>query len=281
MKKNIRFMISSLLCVCLMICFSFTVQATEVQDSKITAEEAQQAYLEFVEAVSFIENDSTWEGYWDLDLWSDVDLEDSSEAYAKYVNHEGKTEEEAKEEYINFTPFVRFVYEATYLDIAKEKDAGHDEYISSYEKYASVNLFGSFIETNGGDRSEEVLAAYEKITKWQIDYIHATGGPYNFITGKTYAEEMGIDPATLMEEKDEEISAGEENAESKKEIQKEEKKQKDKKEDKPEKGIWDDTLDKLAGNLLTIVILALLSIALGVVVYIRKKNNYSDEIHEK
>ena len=124
MKKSIRFITSSVLCICMMFCFSLSVQAV-----KKPAEDPQQVYQEFVDSISFIEDDPSWASFIDSYEW-DTGKEMYSGEYADYVNHEGKTEEEAKEEYKNLTPFDRLMVTITYLEIAHY--ITHDHHYEDY-----------------------------------------------------------------------------------------------------------------------------------------------------
>ncbi len=271
MKRIVRLIVSSVLCLAMLIGFEIPVSATE-----LPAEDPQQVYQELMDTVSFIENDSSWDS---ILIEIPFNTEEEAKQYALTVNHEGKTDEEAIAEYKNMSKYERFIYYRTYIFMAQAIANGNYEDISTYEKLSTYSssplrlMRGEYLQLNN---KEEVIAAFEKVLHWQFDYIQATGGPYNFITGKSYAEEMGLDAQPAVEEK-EDKTAEEEFAEAQNEIKKEYEKQ----EGKKEKGIWDDTLDSLSGNLVTILILAVVLIALGVVIYIKKKNNYSDEVHEK
>ena len=87
---------------------------------------------------------------------------------------------------------------------------------------------------------------------------------------------MGVSKVdtTAQDERVEEAKKEQEEIEKAVEELKEDEKEKD-------KGIWSDTLDILSSNLITILVLAVLLCGLGYVIYLKKKNNYTDEIHEK
>ena len=52
-------------------------------------------------------------------------------------------------------------------------------------------------------------------------------------------------------------------------------------EQEEKKGIWSDTIEILTKNIFSFVIMIILLIALGVVVYFRTKNNYTEDAREE
>ena len=50
-----------------------------------------------------------------------------------------------------------------------------------------------------GNNADEVKAAFRDLVEWQFAYIRENGYPYNFITGKSYAEEMGLSTEEVKE----------------------------------------------------------------------------------
>ena len=116
-----------------------------------------------------------------------------------------------------------------------------------------------------GNNKEAVIKAYENLMAWQYNYIvtEGHGVPYCFITDRSSQEE--VKDVVTVPDADDTLSEDDKQAiqEIIDELEKE--------ESGEETGIWDDTMDTLSKNLLTILLLAGLGVALLVAIYIRKK----------
>ena len=235
--------------------------------------DAESVYAEFLNTVSFIKDDSSWssmlEGYSYPSLLSTF-----GNMYANCVNAEGKSEEDMLAEYEAMSNYDKFLWVSTYLFMADSIKNGHPDNVSSYDKIIANSACPiQNMQIGNRTKADEVIAAYEKLIQWQADYIAANGSPFNFINNRSYLEEMevsNVDAPTEDEVKEQE----------QKEIEKA-REEIEKTEDEKDKGVWSDTLDILSSNLVTILILVVLLGGLGYVLYLKKKNNFTDEIHEK
>lgn len=242
-------------------------------------EDAEKVYEEFLNDISFIKNDPTWKDFVEL-LDIPVNFEATSKIYAENVAVGTKTEDEAITEFKEMSSYDRMLWDTTYLFLADMITKGNYADASNYEKVIEHSASATFYISVTGERNErdKVLAAYEKLYKWQVDYITTNGSPFNFINNRTYLEERGV-TQTQVEDNTKEIEAIAE-----KDIEKanEEIEKVVKEDEEPkEKSLWSGVLDSLSKNLITFVILLGLAGGLGYVIYLKKKNNYSEEIHEK
>jgi len=97
-----------------------------------------------------------------------------------------------EEKYDGLSPYDAFVYIETYIKMAGSKEgAVFEHYVqtvkSGVEDYCKLRCAAW-----KGNNVDEVKAAFRDLVEWQFAYIREKGYPYNFITGKSYAEEMGL-----------------------------------------------------------------------------------------
>ena len=255
-------------------------EATDIMAGNVITDEqdadnqdAEKVYQEFLDTVSFIEGDSSWEsllqGYSFPSLLSTF-----GKMYANCVSSDGKSEEEMISEYEAMSDYDKFLWVSTYLFMADSIKNGHPDNVSSFEKIITNSACPiQNMQIGKRTKSEEVIEAYKKLIQWQADYIAANGSPFNFINNRSYLEEMGVKKVEAPSAKEAEIQEQKEIEEVREEIMKEVKKE--------DKGIWSDTLDILSKNLITIAVLMTLLLGLGYVIYLKKKNNYTEAIHEK
>lgn len=230
-------------------------------------EGAEEVFQALLGATAFMEDDEAWAesflGYYDLNMY----IELYGERYTSYVS--GGTQEEWEA----MSLYERFVWAESYLRFAYASASGHfDEYYGSEENFEEsvTSLVTVRMELQEG--YEEVEAAYLALADWQWAYVLENGVPYNFLNGTTYLEEIAAEPVAEEETKEEitEDTEEEEVIEETEETEAEE-------ETEEEEGIWSDTLDELAGNLVALIIAAGLACAVGVVVYKRKQMNLDDD----
>lgn len=233
------------------------------EDGNYTAsnEGAEKVYKNFLEATAFIAEDINWKN----NLLQSYELFPHEERYASYV--EGGTEEE----YLSMSLYDRFVWSETYLKFAWAVNSGNfDNYYGSEENFASHITNDVVNMMKGAPDNEGVIEAYLALANWQYQYVKANGVPFNFINNRSYLDEIGEITETEIESKKSE----EELSEAAKELLED---ADDKtKEEVKEKGIWDDTFDALADNIVTVVIILVLCIAVIFVVRKRKSLNVDD-----
>ena len=238
-----------------------------------TKESAEEVYKEFLDAVSFIENDESWYNGFAAPLNQYEPDTANGMLYCQwYVDYvEGGTEEE----FFAMTPFERFLWTNTYTRIAYAA-VGSKKFDSYFETKAKFDdkIVKSVTFGMKGNNSEVVIEAYEKLMDWQYAYTEKYLEPYNFITNQSYSEGAGeapaetLGPATLTEDDKEDILEVYEDLVGEETVTEE-----TVPEETEEKGIWTDTGEALADNALTILLLVALSIGLFVIVRIRKSKN--------
>ena len=194
--------------------------------------------------------------------------------YSNCVSTDGKSEEEMIAEYEALPNYDKFLWVSTYLFMADSIKNGHPENVSGFEKIIT-NSACPIENMQIGKRTNaaEVIEAYRKLIQWQADYIAENGSPFNFINNRSYLEEIGVKKLDVKETEGAVVQEQKEIEEIREEILKEEQPKR--------KGIWSDTLDILSSNLITIAVLGILLCGLSYVIYLRKKNNYTEAIHEK
>jgi len=232
---------------------------------EVSNEEADKVYKAFLEATSHIADSDEW---YNALL---VHYEMFGEAryakwYAEYV--EGGTEEE----FNAMSLYDKFVWTESYLVYAWAVNSGEmSVYFGSEENFEnSITRHITGMIDDAPDY-EPVEEAYLALAKWQYDYVQEMGVPYNFITGRSYLEEVGKTPEPETEKKTDEEEIAEAAAELLEDADE------DTKEDVKGNGIWDETLEALSRNMLTIIILVILCIAVAFVVWKRKSLNISDD----
>lgn len=259
-------------------------EATTIDRDNISVvnEEAEKAYSEFLEAVSFIATDESW--YNGIAATLNQYGEDSinrksySQWYADYVAGG------SVEEYFAMSSFEQFLWTETYTKLANAVNSpwGFSHY---FESKATFSTYITSLVTNmmTGNNSDVVKEAYLKLMDWQYDYISENGVPFNFINNRSYIEELSGTPTTEAESESEPESeydsATEEIVSEDEEIQEiiEELEQAgelpEELETEEDSGVWSETLSLLAKNAVTIIVLAVLVVAVLIVIYIRKSKN--------
>ncbi len=189
---------------------SFEVSASE-ETFDLSESGAEQIFQEFLNDTSFIKEDSTWKDFIEL-LDIPVNLEPTSKMYAENVDTGFSTEDEATNEFKEMSSYDKMLWDTTYLFMADMITKGNYKDASDYDKVIEHSASATFYISVTGDRNErdKVLSAYEKLYKWQVEYITANGGPYNFINKRSYMDERGIetvvdDSAQKYEEEQKEV----------------------------------------------------------------------------
>lgn len=218
---------------------------------------ADEAFQQFLDSVSFIENDETWNAYgtgYLGNLFSDNAV-NRAEDFVKVVKNA------TEEDYFNMSQYERFVYYESYVRIQKYINLGNwERYFSSKEVFnqritSPVVKMMNATEENGTTVSD----AYLKLMDWQYNYVQEHKAAFDFITGKDYIESGGEKADLEQEQKDKEKKQKAE----KKELQ----------EAQKEAGIWDDTKNKFAENILIILVVLGLTGGIAYITYQKKKNN--------
>lgn len=223
---------------------------------------ADEAFQQFLDSVSFIENDDIWNakgtGYLGI-LFSD-DARDMAEDFVKVVKNS------TEEDYFNMSQYERFIYYESYVRIQKYINLGNwERYFSSKEAFNQritspvVKIMDSTEHNATGSDSHKVSDAYLKLMDWQYNYVQEHKAAFDFITGKDYIESGGEKADLEQEKKDKEKKQKAE----KKELQ----------EAQKEAGIWDDTKNKFAENILIILVILGLTGGIAYITYQKRKNN--------
>lgn len=260
------------------------ITATDRANIAVTNEDAEKAYLEFLEAVSFIQTDASWyEGFSaTLTLFDENTLNGElyAEWYASYV------QDGTREEFFSLTPFERFLWSNTYTRLAYAVGGSNNfnRYFGSKDSF-KYNLVDVATNTMYGNNREVVVEAYEKLMDWQWAYITENGVPFNFIRNRDYIEELNAAepyvpqiPQTEPEETPEQAPTSPSLETTGQDVTEEVQEETDPTEqvEHEERGIWSDTFSILAENAVTVIILAALVIAVAVLVYIRKTKNVDE-----
>lgn len=222
--------------------------------------EADAVYQKFLNAVSFIKDDSTWD--YTLKQFGEkaVNRKSYSKWYANAVS--GGSEEK----YFSLTPYEQFLWTETYTKFAGKMSGNNYEYYFGSVDNFKQNFVKIATLVYSGNNKDAVISAYEELALWQYDYIVKNGEPYNFINKRSYTSEVGTAPEKGM-------TSDEMAEQDKKDI--EEAISEAKGED--DKGVWSDTVGMLSKHLLEILLIVGLGIAVAVVVYIRKNKNFDNK----
>ena len=180
-----------------------TTQDSEKEESQKTNasknQSADEAFQEFLDKVSFTENDETWNdfatGY--LGLFN-------NEAQSRADDFVNVVKNATEEDWFNMNQYDRFVYYESYVRIQKYINLGNwEKYFSSKEAFHNkitspiVNLM------NGTEGDSTVVSdAYLKLMDWQYDYVQEHKAAFDFITGKDYIESGGSKADLKQEQKD-------------------------------------------------------------------------------
>jgi hypothetical protein len=238
-----------------------STQDVKKEESKKTntskTQSADEAFQEFLDSVSFIENDETWNTYGSGflgKLYNDK-ARTMADDFVKVVKNA------TEEDWFNMSQYDRFVYYESYVRIQKYINLGNwEKYFSSREKFHN-EITSSIVELMNGTEGDSTVVsdAYLKLMDWQYDYVQEHKAAFDFITGKDYIENGGSKADLKQEQKDKE---------AKKEAEKKEIEQAQK-----EAGIWDDTKEKVANDIILILVIAILGCGIGYIAYRKKKNN--------
>lgn len=239
---------------------SETTEVVSADNVKGENAEADAVYQKFLNAVSFIQNDSTWDNTLAQFGEDSVNRKSYSKWYANAVS--GGSEEK----YFSLTPYEQFLWTETYTKFAgKMSENNYEYYFGSVDNFKQ-NFVKIATLVYSGNNKDAVISAYEELALWQYDYIVKNGEPYNFINKRSYTSEIGTAPEKGM-------TSEEMTEQDKKDI--EEAISETKGED--DKGVWSDTVGMLSKHLLEILLIVGLGIAVAVVVYIRKNKNFDNK----
>lgn len=234
-----------------------TSETTEVgSNDNVKGEnaEADAIYQKFLNAVSFIKDDSTWE--WTLKQFGEnsVNRKSYSKWYADAVS------DGSEEEYFSLTPYEQFLWTETYTKFAgKMSENNYDYYFGSVDNFKQ-NFVNIATGVYSGNNKDTVISAYEELALWQYDYIVKNGEPYNFINQRSYTSEVGtalekgMTSEELAEQDQKDIEEAIEEANQSVEV---------------------DTEGTLSTHLLAIFLIVGLGIVVAGVVYVRKRQNKS------
>lgn len=236
-----------------------STQDVKKEESKKTntskTQSADEAFQEFLDSVSFVKNDETWNTY-------------GSGFLGKLFNDKARTRADdfvnvvknaTEEDWFNMSQYDRFVYYESYVRIQKYINLGNwEKYFSSREKFHN-EITSPVVELMNGTEGDSTVVsdAYLKLMDWQYDYVQEHKAAFDFITGKDYIENGGSKADLKQEQKDKE---------AKKEAEKKEIEQAQK-----EAGIWDDTKEKVANDIILILVIAILGCGIGYIAYRKKE----------
>lgn len=183
-----------------------TTQDSEKEESKKSNASKNQsedeAFQEFLDKVSFTENDETWNdfatGY--LGLFND-------EAQSRADDFVNVVKNATEEDWFNMSQYDRFVYYESYVRIQKYINLGNwEKYFSSKEAFHN-KITSPVVELmNGTEEGDTTVVsdAYLKLMDWQYDYVQEHKAAFDFITGKDYIENGGSKADLKQEQKDKE-----------------------------------------------------------------------------
>lgn len=185
---------------------TLTTQDSEKEESQKTNasknQSADEAFQEFLDKVSFTENDETWNdfatGY--LGLFND-------EAQSRADDFVNVVKNATEEDWFNMSQYDRFVYYESYVRIQKYINLGNwEKYFSSKEAFHN-KITSPVVELmNGTEEGDTTVVsdAYLKLMDWQYDYVQEHKAAFDFITGKDYIENGGSKADLKQEQKDKE-----------------------------------------------------------------------------
>ena len=242
--------------------------ATQAESNSFTVsdEGADEVYNAFLEATAFIAEDTAWQS----NVLAEYSLFENRYAtwYASYV------ENGTEKDFLSMSLYDRFVWGETYLMFAWAVNTGtFSEYFRSEEVFANRitdNLVNRIQNARDLTNGQQVIDAYLALADWQYNYVKESGVPFNFVNNRSYLEEIGEMPETSEETKTDE----EELSEAAEELLED---ADDKTKEETEKGIWDDTMNALARNIVTVLVFIALVVALVVVIQKRKRLNKDDD----
>ena len=192
---SILLLLTLSLCLATSVAFSFQANATEA--TVVQESDASTVYQDFLDKISFIENDESWEDFL-ISYTVPVNQDSLEEMYSRTVNLDGgKTEEERKKEFRDLSSFERFLWIETYCRIANQIKSGYGSDLNNKDEFWRivdyVSSLASVVEPNN---YEQVIEAYNALMEWQFAYIQAHNYPFNFINNRSYLEEVSASNAT-------------------------------------------------------------------------------------
>lgn len=262
--------------------FNFdNVQPTEKEVKTYDVEEGYQLFKNYIEASSFLRDGS-------YDEWM---------MYNALMTMEGVhlTTNLSDEEWNALSQYEKFVYTVTYIQLAFLKASDLDAMFINPnqegipEDYKSMYLV---CPKTDEESQKKYMNAVEEFMTWQMGYFRQNGYPYDFVRGMSYAEEVlgeigsnkpqeesvtnnEIEEAMEVfenelsdEEKKQIVDVAKENMEKESATEVEKKSE--------EKGKWSEVVDKLLSMKVTLIILAVLLVALAVITIVIKKKNIDD-----
>lgn len=174
-----------------------SVTAGETYDA-----EGENVYVEFLNTISFIETDETWE--------KTIHLRQIKEPAYDYAIPDGAY---GKKDYESLSEFDRFIYAYTYcaFSVAKQSPTGSWEtQLKSPEAFAGIySDLLTFEDTQGADsynRLEEVNSAFQKLWDWQYQYAQEHNEPYDFIDKRAYSEMRPVNESSEAVSESESLS---------------------------------------------------------------------------
>lgn len=241
-------------------------------------EGAEEVFQNFLDATAIMETDPSWDGIINS-VHGTVGRNFREDMYLSSVK------DATAEQWQSFSNYEIFVYTETYLRFANMVGAESDpfgEYFAKGEKgiqrylndYVVVRMYT-------GTNSEEILSALTDLVNWQAEFILKYNYPYNFITGRSYADETRVitsaDPVPQE-------SVSEESTESEPEDLGLTKEEEDEIREALEEdgiveetpGIWSNVGQALLDHWFSIMLAVILLIAYLVVRYIRKKKSVDE-----
>lgn len=242
-----------------------TSEITEVGSSdNVEGEntEADAVYQKFLNAVSFIKDDSTWE--WTLKQFGENSV--NRKTYSKW--YENAVSDGSEEEYFSLTPYEQFLWTETYTKFAgKMSENNYDYYFGTVDNFKQ-NFVNIATGVYSGNNKDAVISAYKELALWQYDYIVKNGEPYNFINKRSYTSEVGTAPEKGMTSEELAEQDKKDIEEAIEEVKGEE-----------DQGVKVDTEGTLSNHLLVIFLIVGLGIvvAVVVVVYVCKRQNKSTD----
>lgn len=160
--------------------FDTVVESESIEDEPVyNIEDGYVIYKNYIDATFFL-NDESWSD-WIRDNY-----------YIPSSEVREKTADLTDDKIRAMTPYETFLYITAYLDLANIKYNGTDSiYVSTFN---GVNSKYEFLCYRCPDVDEEKKTKYrqawEELILWQMGYMDANGGPFNFITGKSYVEHV-------------------------------------------------------------------------------------------
>lgn len=240
------------------------------KEVKNTYEDAEEVFKKFLDTISFIRDSPEWnEGNLSFLYEYERNADNKSISYAqdfKTFVHNG-----TKEEYMQMSLFDRFVYEETYVRLAKYLNFGNwERYFETKENFTKNVTNEVYNRIRITDKENEtgiiVAEAYLELMDWQYNYIKDNKAPYDFVKKLNYFQSK-----TKVEN----------TSEITKETAQKEGNDLQKQNTQEKKSVWNETFNKVKDNIIGIVIIIFLLLILIGVIYLKRKNNISNDKNVK